>query len=133
MGGTRLGGLGVGSVGCPSVTVVVAVMKGWMEQKKANSRASRNVNWEVCRLFSVPLSQLSVLSAGTPEVVVCGGCPDSPSANSYRKISQRGVQYRRIHEIRGCGSQRRCGRHRRGWHWRRRARALVADASEAWE
>ena len=72
VGCTEVGGAGVGSVGCPSVRVIVAVMKGYMEQKKANSRASRNVNSEVCRLFSVPLSQMSVLSAGTSEVVVCG-------------------------------------------------------------
>ena len=78
VGGAGVGGVGVGSVGCPSVTVIVAVMKGYMEQKKANSRASRNVNSKVCPLFSVPLSQMSVLSAGTPEVVVCGRCPDSP-------------------------------------------------------
>lgn len=75
VGCTEVGGAGVGSVGCPSVRVIVAVMKGYMEQKKANSRASRNVNSEVCRLFSVPLSQMSVLSAGTSEVVVCGAAP----------------------------------------------------------
>ena len=72
VGGAGVGGVGVGSVGCPSVTVIVAVMKGYMEQKKANSRASRNVNSKVCPLFSVPLSQMSVLSAATSEMVVCG-------------------------------------------------------------
>ena len=72
VGGAGVGGVGVGSVGCPSVTVIVAVMKGYMEQKKANSRASRNVNSKVCPLFSVPLSQMSVLSAAMSEMVVCG-------------------------------------------------------------
>ena len=72
VGGAGVGGVGVGSVGCPSVTVIVAAMKGYMEQMKENSRASRNVNSKVCPLFSVPLSQMSVLSAATSEMVVCG-------------------------------------------------------------
>jgi len=70
VGGTGVGGAGVGRSACSSVTMIVAVMKGWTVQKYGNSPASWNVNAKDSPVFRIPLSQISSLSGDMPDVDV---------------------------------------------------------------